>query len=240
PNLPPVFVLGPRVNNAVLSNGTLFVVVADTQAVFIAAATDPNSDPVSYSWNFGDGDTATGDLVQHTYSACGPFSASAVASDGSLSNTAPLTVSVACQFDTNATTKLQMKVNFAKPDADSVKFQGEVGLDPAFAITGKQVLLSVGDATLAFVLDSQGKGTNPLGKFQIKFNSKTGNWTVKASFSKGTWRTPWATYGLTNTTNAKPGVAVTVPVILVVGSDSFMIDRVLTYTSTKDKSGQAK
>src|SRR5258706_16168100 len=133
-----------------------------------------------------------------------------------------------------------MTVNFAKTGAGSVKFQGAVSLAPEFVPAGQQVLLDIGDATLVFVLNDKGTGTNPLGKFQLKFNSKTGAWTVKASFSKGTWRGPWANHGLGNTTNAKPGVAVTVPVILVVGTESFMKDQVLTYTSAMDKSGRAK
>ena len=239
-NHAPVFVLGPLVNNAVLSNGTLFVVVADSPAFFVALATDADGDPVSYHWDFGDGATASGALASNTYAECGPFNASVVATDGLLSNTAPLTVSVPCQFDTNTAIKLQMKVNFAKTGRDSVKLQGAVELDSAFIPTGKQVLLDVGDATLAFVLNSKGLGTNPLGKVQLKFNRKTGNWTVKATLSRGTWREPWANHGLVNATKLKPGVPVTVPVILVVGTESFMDEPVLTYRSAQDKSGQAK
>jgi cytochrome c len=39
---------------------------------FTAAATDPEGDlPLSYTWSFGDGGTATGASVSHTYTTAG-------------------------------------------------------------------------------------------------------------------------------------------------------------------------
>ncbi|WP_416242416.1 PKD domain-containing protein [Anabaena cylindrica] len=37
-------------------------------ANFSATATDPGNDPITYTWNFGDGtDTAIGENVNHTF-----------------------------------------------------------------------------------------------------------------------------------------------------------------------------
>ncbi|MEU4746289.1 DUF1349 domain-containing protein, partial [Actinosynnema sp. NPDC023658] len=49
---------------------------------FTASATDPDGDtPVGFTWVFGDGGTATGASVSHTYTAAGTFNAKVTATD---------------------------------------------------------------------------------------------------------------------------------------------------------------
>jgi len=49
---------------------------------FTAAATDPEGDlPLSYAWSFGDGATATGASVSHTYTTAGTFAAKVSVTD---------------------------------------------------------------------------------------------------------------------------------------------------------------
>ncbi len=60
-----------------------------------AASTDPQSSPITYSWTFGDGATATGASVTHTYATEGTFAVSVTATNGlnlSASATASLPV----------------------------------------------------------------------------------------------------------------------------------------------------
>ncbi|NQU11777.1 PKD domain-containing protein [bacterium] len=236
-NRAPVFVTGPLVTNALLQVDGLAVVLADVPAAFLALATDPDGDSVGYRWNLGDGTTALGPTASQVYSSCLPYHADVTASDGLLSNTTPLTVSVPCEF---AIDKLQAKIKFSNPDGDRAKLQGTVDLAPAFVPAGQQVVIDIGGAALAFVLDDKGKGANLLGKCKFKYSSKTTNWVVKASFKKGTWSDEWADDGLVNATIAKPGTEVTLPVIIVVGDDAFMQERLLFYTAKQDKSGKAK
>jgi glucose/arabinose dehydrogenase len=62
---------------------------------FQASATDAENNPLTYSWNFGDGQTASGPVVAHTYTAKGPYVARLTVSDGTnqtLSDTLPVTV----------------------------------------------------------------------------------------------------------------------------------------------------
>ncbi len=47
-----------------------------------SGSTDPNSDPLTYSWNFGDGATGSGITASHTYSSAGPYTATLAVSDG--------------------------------------------------------------------------------------------------------------------------------------------------------------
>ena len=67
-----------------------------TTATFIATATDPGSDTLTYTWNFGDGTTATGANVNHRFGDNGTYTVtlSVVDEDGG-STTKTLSVAVA-------------------------------------------------------------------------------------------------------------------------------------------------
>ncbi len=55
-------------------------------------STDPNGDPLTYAWQFGDGQTGSGVRVSHTYAAGESFEVTLTASDGSKTGTATTTV----------------------------------------------------------------------------------------------------------------------------------------------------
>jgi PKD repeat protein len=59
-----------------------------------AASTDADGDVLSYSWNFGDGASATGISPQHIYTTVGNFTAVLTVSDGDLSTTFSRVISV--------------------------------------------------------------------------------------------------------------------------------------------------
>ncbi|MBA4387176.1 MAG: hypothetical protein C0404_04285, partial [Verrucomicrobia bacterium] len=63
-------------------------------AQFAVSAVDIDSDPVSYSWTFGDGGSASGSNVAHTYGTTGVYVAQVVVSDGTLAQTGTATVVV--------------------------------------------------------------------------------------------------------------------------------------------------
>ncbi|HMQ31885.1 MAG TPA: PKD domain-containing protein [Chloroflexaceae bacterium] len=48
---------------------------------FRAGASDPDGDPISFAWDFGDGHTATGDVVTHTFADNGTYTVRVVASE---------------------------------------------------------------------------------------------------------------------------------------------------------------
>jgi hypothetical protein len=71
---PPVISSNPTVSPSVAGIGQT--------VLYSVAATDANGDALTYTWDLGDGTTATGPNVQHAYSTDGTFSASVVINDG--------------------------------------------------------------------------------------------------------------------------------------------------------------
>ncbi len=61
---------------------------------FTSTSSDPDGDPLTETWYFGDGGTATGPTATHTYTAAGSYTATLVVSDGtnSHSTTRPIVV----------------------------------------------------------------------------------------------------------------------------------------------------
>ncbi|MDX1946963.1 MAG: PQQ-dependent sugar dehydrogenase [Pirellulaceae bacterium] len=79
------------VSSADVTNGLAGLAVNFTAA----GSSDPDDDLLTYSWDFGDGTTASGLTAQHTYAAKGVYSAVLTVSDGELADTAaPITITV--------------------------------------------------------------------------------------------------------------------------------------------------
>lgn len=57
-------------------------------------STDPDGDPLSFTWDFGDGTSESGMTLTHTYTMPGTFNATVTVSDGSLSDTASVEIRV--------------------------------------------------------------------------------------------------------------------------------------------------
>ena len=62
---------------------------------FSAVASDPNNDPLTYTWLFGDSNQATGADANHVYNQAGSYEATLVVSDGtSTSRSTPIAINV--------------------------------------------------------------------------------------------------------------------------------------------------
>jgi aryl-phospho-beta-D-glucosidase BglC (GH1 family) len=59
-----------------------------------SGSSDPEGDALSYSWSFGDGSSASSATPSHTYSNSGNYAATLSVSDGELSDTASIAISV--------------------------------------------------------------------------------------------------------------------------------------------------
>ncbi len=88
-----------HVNNAPIAVAGSDIVASTLRTVFDArGSADPDGDGLSYSWNFGDGSTGSGAVVEHTYANGGIYPVRLTVDDGrGLSNskdTGSLTVSI--------------------------------------------------------------------------------------------------------------------------------------------------
>jgi subtilisin family serine protease len=66
----------------------------DLSCSFTNTSTDPDGDPLTYSWDFGDGATSTATNPSHLYSSAGEYMVTLTADDGTDIDTAMATVTV--------------------------------------------------------------------------------------------------------------------------------------------------
>jgi len=245
----PIVTGGPAITNALLVANSRSIVVAGETNFFTITATDPDGDRMSYHWSFGDGVTNDWSLLalaSHAYAAsnCGPYQATVTISDGQLSTTKYLAVIAACDL---TITKLQVGLNFAKANSDSITLKANLTLPGLTAVTqlaSVPVIVDAGDVQLPFTLDKKGHGVSTNGSIALAYTKATKKaaafWTASIALSKGTWRGSLAKYGLDAQAHKSPGVLVTVPVVLLIGDEAFAAEPQLHYISTLNKSGTAK
>ena len=139
-----------------------------------------------------------------------------------------------------AVTKLQAKLNFAKPKSDSLSLTASVDLGAGFSVAGKSAILSFGGEEVSFTLDAKGKGISYPDTCSLKFSKATHLWTFTSKWKSASCADEWSAYGMTDETIAKPGRPVTVPVVLLIGDKQFEVEKSLTYMAKVGKSGAAK
>lgn len=125
----------------------------DSTFEFNGVASDPNGDTLTYTWNFGDGNQATGANVAHTYTGNGQFTPTLVVSDGQFNDSyqlAPIQLGVAPTATINLVNGSTTLVPTVEPDpltgqdrlivrnafkaGDTISFTG-IGNDPDGTLT---------------------------------------------------------------------------------------------------------
>jgi PKD repeat protein len=161
PNLPPT----------VLPTATPSTGAPPLNVQFTAGATDPEGQPLSYSWTFGDGGTSTLADPAHTYTAAGTYTTTVTVSDGvNPPVSASLTISVGSALTINIT---QAKFDFGKKD----EHKGKITFVADFTFAG---LPAAGDLITASI-DGEEIFSAPFGDFKQK---KPGYYKIKVKDKK--------------------------------------------------------
>ncbi len=79
----------PPVPGTINVSPTTALMGATEVAFNVVGASDPDGDPLTYTWTFGDGQTATGVTTKHTFAASGTFAVKVSVADKKVSVEAP-------------------------------------------------------------------------------------------------------------------------------------------------------
>jgi PKD repeat protein len=91
-----------------------------------SGSTDPDGDPLTYTWTFGDGATGSGPTPEHAYAALGSYAVTLVVSDGIVSS-APATIAIAI---VNQAPVANGGGPYAGFRGQAVQFDGTASTDP--------------------------------------------------------------------------------------------------------------
>ena len=96
---------------------------------FDGSGSEPADAIVSYSWNFGDGQTGSGVVISHTYAATGTYNVSLTVSDGNFQDTDTTTATISAAAPNPAPTAV-IQVFLISKDGRSYRFDGSQSSDP--------------------------------------------------------------------------------------------------------------
>lgn len=136
-----------------------------------SGSTDPDNDPLTYAWDFGDGSTGSGAMPSHTYTSAGNFEVSLVVNDG-VDDSAPAATTA---------TIAEPVVNLAPLADPGGPYSGEPGIAIQFDGTGSSD--PNGDA-LTFAWDF-GDGAMGDGAMPAHAYAADGTYTVTLVVSDG-------------------------------------------------------
>ncbi|HLX64760.1 MAG TPA: immunoglobulin domain-containing protein [Planctomycetota bacterium] len=154
---------------------------------FSASAVGARNQPVTYSWDFGDGTNAPGASVAHAYGAAQDYTVTLSVTDQSNATTTA-TITVYVFNDANGdglpdldpsidnapfvdaykvvggltaqelnVTKMSIGLNFAKTGSDIMNVSGTLPIPGGFVVVGQNVIAVIGGVGRSFTLDSKGK-----------------------------------------------------------------------------------
>lgn len=140
-------------------------------------------------------------------------------------------------------TKLQIKLNFAKPSLDGIDLKGTLAVADGFTPAGATLQVTIGGVAKSFTLDTKGKAKVGTDQAQVFVKKKKGlvlaqdaRLTVK--FAKGSFASSLLDEGLVDATVTD--APVTIPVEIVMNATTYARAQAQSYTAKAGKSGKTK
>lgn len=132
-----------------------------------STSTDANNDPLTYAWDFGNGDTATGVTTSYEFTTVGEFEVKLTVSDGKLEDSSTKTIIIS---DGNPVANIAANVT-----------SGTVPLEVSFDASGS---VDPSNNTLSYSWDF-GDGTSGTGQTIIHTFTAIGSYTVTLQVDNG-------------------------------------------------------
>ncbi len=95
-----------------------------------SASSDPDGDPLTYSWDFGDGDTTSGAMPTHTYASAGNYQVSLVVNDGTVDSETSITTAEIAAPPVNLAPTADPGGPYAAEPDQLIAFDGSGSSDP--------------------------------------------------------------------------------------------------------------
>lgn len=193
----------------------------------------------SWYWEFGDGQVSTERTPRHVFSQPGVYdvtlSASGPGGTAGLQKTAMIRVHAPAE-----PRRLALATNLRKAGRDRLKLTLRMNLPDGFTPKGAVIDVDVVGVTDTLVVGRRGVAKGALGKGALRYNRRGGFWQFTMTAKRGDFHGAWATHGLQNADIPEPGLDIRVPVLVVIGENSFMAEPLLTCLAQRDLGGTAK
>jgi PKD repeat protein len=95
-----------------------------------SGSSDPDGDTITFAWNFGDGNSATGMMPTHTYASAGDFEVSLVVNDGQADSDPAITSAAITAPPVNLAPVANPGGPYAGAPGEIITFDGSASADP--------------------------------------------------------------------------------------------------------------
>jgi len=142
-------------------------------------------------------------------------------------------------FDGHGLQKAAVKLDFAKPNNDSIQFSGTLPIPDGVSVASSQVLVDFGGVAAAFSLDLKGNSTpKGVNSFKLGIKPKDGVSKYTCKLTKGSFATLLGDDNLLNADLKSEFLAI--PSTIYFGNKSFTHVAFTVYGAKAGKTGQAK
>jgi hypothetical protein len=167
---------------------------------FAVTVGDPDDDPLTVTWDFGDGSTGEGTEVDHVFTAPGARNVVMTVSDGQATVEDEVGLTVGEPF---VVPSVHANLNFVRTGRDTLSFVCRLPLPADFVREGRELTFTAGGLKRNFVLDRKGQAKTAEGRVVMNWVRKKKQWQLSVNLAKGDYAAEWTDEGLVDATVKK-------------------------------------